>query len=238
MNIWVNYLNWKSVIYLVITAVVTVIGFFVPQFVPSFVRDYPSQSLFFSLSLGLTFMILGLMFSLIIDIWMHEKGEERALPVRIILGQRELKKMYNSLRDRACEMKTVWCSRYAEVDKYFTEEKDDFRDNAKLTIKRLVNPDVQSSDYQRHLSETRTLRSTGRYSVKTTDLAEMECVVCEYETKGQKEWKALLVFCNIDNHTPVLGILLDPTENPETGPSLAAIDSWFDKEWRRGGSVP
>jgi len=65
----------------------------------------------------------------------------------------------------------------------------------------------------------------------------MECVVCRYEIKGQNEWKALLVFNDTKENTPVLGILFDPTKRYRSQPALSAIGSWFDKEWNKGGKI-
>jgi hypothetical protein len=188
-------------------------------------------------TLSATFLILGLILSIIFEILIEETKEE-ILPVDIIVGERELKNTYKALRDGACEMKAVWCSKYAEVKKYFTEEMDDLKNNPRLTIRRLINPRViQSSDYQDHLTMTQNSRNSGRYSIKTTELTELEGVVCEYEVKEQREWKALLVLNDINTNTPILGILFDPTKKEKSRPALAAIDSWFDKEWRKGGKI-
>lgn len=222
--------------YLLLTGLVTVVGFVVPQILPGVSPSLGNIKDLFSLSFGLTFMILGLMFSLIIDVWMQEKAEE-TLPVEVIQGERDLKNMYKSLREGACEMKAVWCSKYAEVDKYFKEEMDDLNNNPAFTIKRLINKDIVETDLQKHLSATQSLRASGRYAVKSTHLTEMECVVCRYEIKGQNEWKALLVFNDTKENTPVLGILFDPTKRYRSQPALSAIGSWFDKEWNKGGKI-
>ncbi|MCK4478177.1 hypothetical protein KAU88_06595 [Candidatus Bathyarchaeota archaeon] len=185
-------------------------------------------------ALSATFIVLGLIFSVMLEVLIEITTKE-ALPVDIISGERELKKTYEKLRKNACLMQAVWCSRYAEVSKYFNKEMKEFRDNKKLTIERLINPKIiPSPDYKAHLNSTERLRKLGRYKIKATDLTELECVVCEYESKDEKSWKALFVFNDLDTHTPALGILLDPSKKEKAKSSLAAVKGWFKDEWNRG----
>lgn len=192
----------------------------------------------YSLSLVVTFMLLGVIFSTLVEILM-EVTEEEVQPVDVIVGERELKNMYKNLRDGACKVEAVWCSKYANVSKYFQGEIDDLNNNRNLHIRRLVNPRVvEPTDYQDHLTKTQAIRNGGRYAMKTTRLTELECVICEYEKEQQRTHKALFVFNDVDTSTPVLGILFDPAKKEKSRPSLAAIKSWFEKEWDKGGKVP
>jgi hypothetical protein len=196
----------------------------------------------FSVHMAFVFLFLGLMSSLLIDIWYEEKKEER-LPVEVFQGQRDIMKVCKSIRegDGACEMKAVWCSEYPDVDRYFKEEMDDLNNNTRLIVKRLINKDIVTrggrvpAHYRKHLSATQPLRNAGQYEVKTTDLCEMECTVCKYVAGENITWKAFLIINNMQNHIPVLGILFDPAKKPECESSLLAIAAWFDKEWDQGG---
>lgn len=213
----------RAMIYLIISAGLGAIGFFIS----SGPTEYTS---------GVIFLILGLILTTSVEILIELTAEE-ALPVDIIQGERRLKDKYKELRKDAILMNAVWCSRYAEVTKYFREEIDDLQRNEKLVVRRLINPKVVKKDYKNHLKNTEELRKLDRYIIKTTDLTELECVVCEYEMKDEKSWKALFVFNDLDNNTPGLGILLDPSKKPKSKASLAAVKGWFEDEWLRGEDV-
>lgn len=188
-------------------------------------------------SWGAAFIILGVIISAILEI-LIEITKEETIPVDVIYGERELKQAFRNLRKGACEMRAVWCSKYAEVSKYFEDESKEFKTNKKLKVKRLINPNiVPTSDYEEHLKNTERLRKSKKYIVKTTELTELECVICEYEIKDEKSWKALFVFVDTDTFTPALGILFDPVKKPKSKTSLAAVSGWFEDEWKRGNPI-
>lgn len=227
-------INWT--VYLFLTILAGIIGSIGPLIVELWVGSI-TQTQAFSIHMVFIFLFLGLMFNLIIDIWYEEKREGINLPMEVFQGELAIMGMCKSLREGAgaCEMKAVWCSRYSKVDLYFKEELDDLNNNRKFIVKRLINKDiVKDSDYAQHLSATQHLRDSGQYEVKKTDWSEMECIVCEYE-RQKKEWKAFLIINDVHHHTPVLGLLFDPANKPQSKPSLEAINSWFEKEWGKAG---
>ena len=229
-------------VYLGFTALAGILGSLGPLIVELFGVSLSSAQAF-AIHMSFIFLFLGLMFTLIIDIWYEEKKEER-LPVDLFQGQREIMKVCKSLREGegACEVKAVWCSEYPDVDRYFREEIDDLNNNSQLIVKRLINKDIvtraggEPAHYRRHLTQTQQLRNVGKYEAKTTDLCEMECTICKYVIGGNITWRAFLIINNIQNHIPVLGILFDPAKKPESESSLLAIAAWFDKEWHKGGT--
>jgi len=140
-------------------------------------------------------------------------------------------------------MSTVWCTQYADVQKYFSDERGDFRRNDRLNIRRLINPtqvNAQPKDFENHIKSTEDLVRQGRYEVAATDLEELECVICEYERQAVIERKALFVFNDQLSNTPKLGILLDPSRSERHALvkfAVEALRSWFKREWDKGGSI-
>jgi hypothetical protein len=137
-------------------------------------------------------------------------------------------------------MSTIWCTQYADVQKYFKDERGDFNRNERLNIRRLINPyrvNAQPRDFETHIKDTQDLVKAGRYEIKATDLEEVECVICEYQRQSSWERKALFVFNDQPSNTPRLGILLDPTKHERISFAVEALKSWFEKEWAKASSL-
>ena len=161
-------------------------------------------------------------------------GEE--LPIRMIYGEDELKETYKKLReDPSCRsMQAVWCTRYADVPKYFKEEEAEFLKNPQLHVQRLINPDrVQRDNFQTHSESSRSLQNQDKYEIKETNIKEFECVVCEYEKPEGRERKALFVFNDLEGNNPGLGVFLDPARHEKIRFAVRAIRSWFEREWNQ-----
>ncbi len=191
---------------------------------------------------GVTFALLSLIFFTIIELNWGLKQRTNEPIVDVIYGEDALKKVYKSMRrDRDCTyMRTIWCTHYANVQKYFKDEREDFNRNDRLNIQRLINPykvNAQPKDFETHINRTKDLANNGRYSVAATDLDEIECVICDYERMEKKERKALFVFNDRASNTPKLGILLDPAKDNRTSFAVDSLKSWFDKEWKKGNEI-
>jgi len=194
---------------------------------------------------GASFAILTLIFFTVVEFRLSMMQIRKEPLAEVIYGEDQLKEIYKSMReDRDCvKMDTIWCTQYAEVQKYFRDERGDFNRNERLHIRRLVNPtkvNAEPKDFENHIKDTEELVKSGRYEIAETDLEEVECVICEYDRGATKERKALFVFNEQPTNTPRLGILLDPYKSEEHEKIKFAVDalkSWFEREWEKGGSI-
>lgn len=182
---------------------------------------------------GLTYGMIGLILSLIIEMYMEVVVGQKP-PLKIIYGEEELKETYRKMRkDASCRLvQSIWCTRYADVPKYFKEEEAEFLKNPRLHIQRLINPErVQRDNFRTHVESSRKLQDQRKYERKETNIKEFECVVCEYERPEGREQKAIFVFNDLGGNNPGLGILLDPARHEKIRFAVRSIKSWFEREW-------
>lgn len=215
--------------YLLLTISLGILGAYTNLFLPS-------------ISWGLTYGTVGLILGFVMEIYMKTVTKED-ITAKIIYDEDELKSTYKKMReDSTCrDMQAIWCTRYADVPKYFKEEEADFLRNPRLHIKRLINPKrTQEGDYELHSRSSKKLLGRGKYEVKETDISEFECVVCEYEKPSGREQKALFIINDLDGNSPSLGIFLDPTKYEEASTkykktllAVRTIKSWFERQWER-----
>jgi hypothetical protein len=210
----------RYVIYALVTVGFAILGNFTSLLAPSYFW-------------GLTFGTLGLILSIILELYIELAIKEEP-PLQVIFNEDELKEIIRKMKtDPSLSlMKAVWCTRYAYTPEYFDEENAVLRRNPRLHIQRLINPDRMGRDnFEAHMQSSKTLLDQGRYEIRNTNMKEFEFGIYEFEKPTGIEHKAIFTFIDIAGNTVGLAVLLDPTRHEKVRSAVRALESWFEHEW-------
>jgi len=210
----------RYAIYMLVTVGFAILGNFTSLLLPSYFW-------------GLTYGTLGLILSIIIEMYMELAIREEP-PLQVILDEDKIRETARKMKtDPSCRsMKAIWCTRETYMPEYFDEEKATLRRNPRLRIQRLINPDrVERDYYEAHMKSSKALSDQGKYETKKTSMKEFECAIYEFEKPTGIEHKAFFVFNDIAGNSLGLAIFLDPARHEKVRFAVRAIESWFEHEW-------
>jgi hypothetical protein len=226
-NVELPYRSQRIAIYVITCIVLAVLGFEI-------------GSLSVALYTGTVLSLLGIVVAVIVEIFFStrtlELAKEMPGTLSAVFREDALMRAYEKMRkDPDCTlMDAIWVSRYSGVAEYFERERLDLMKNSKLRIRRLVNlKKVSPKEWETHLKTMKDFIMDGRYEIRTTDMEDIEFVLCQYQRGWGPERVALLVINDKASNTPRLGIEINPTKNEQMAFAVETLNSWFEREWSR-----
>jgi len=188
---------------------------------------------------GLTYAILGLILSVIMEMYIELAVKEEP-PVQVILREEKMREAIRKMKeDPSCRsIQALWSTRYGHEPEYYAEERAILQRDPRFHVQRLINPDkVERNTYDDHIKSCKTLLDQKKYEVKKTDIEEFECLISECEKPSGRETKVVFLFNDLAGNRPGMMVFLDPTKHEKARFAVRAIESWFKREWTRAQSI-
>jgi len=182
---------------------------------------------------GLTFGTLGLILSVVLELYIELAVKEEPA-VQVILSEDKIVEVIREMRqDSSCiRIQALWCTRFGGEPEYYAEEEAIIKRNPRLLVQRLINPNrVERNAYEDHVKSRKALLDQGKYEVGKTDVEEFECLICEYEKPSGRKTKVFFTFIDVAGNRPGMGIFLDETKHEKVAYAVRAIESWYKREW-------